>query len=97
MKKTLTALAAAATIATAAIVAPGQAEARNGWWIPGAIIGGLAAGAIIGGALAPPYYYAPGPYYYGPGPAYYGPRCYWQRRRVWDGYRWRIGRVRACY
>ena len=39
-------------------------------------LGGLAAGAIIGGALAAPYYYGPG-YYYGapyyPAPAYYGP------------------------
>ena len=44
---------------------------HGGWgWGVGA---GLAAGAIIGGALvAPRYYYGPGPYYYGPGP-YYGP------------------------
>jgi hypothetical protein len=39
-------------------------------------LGGLAAGAIIGGALAAPYYYGSG-YYYGapyyPAPAYYGP------------------------
>jgi hypothetical protein len=36
---------------------------------------GLLGGAIIGGALASPYYYGgPGPYYYGgPGPYYYGP------------------------
>jgi hypothetical protein len=40
----------------------------RGWgWGAGA---GFAAGAIIGGALARPYYYGPGPYYYGP--AYYG-------------------------
>jgi hypothetical protein len=45
----------------------------RGWgW--GAPLAGLAAGAIIGGAIAgAPYYYGPGPYYYGPGPAYYGP------------------------
>ena len=36
------------------------------------MIGGLAAGAIIGGALASPYYYGGGPAYgYGGGP-YYG-------------------------
>ena len=40
----------------------------RGWgWGAGA---GFAAGAIIGGALARPYYYGPGPYY--SGPAYYG-------------------------
>jgi hypothetical protein len=96
MRKTVTALAAAAAFGLATVAAPGNAEARGGWWIPGAIIGGIAAGAIISGALAPRYY-GPGPYYYGPGPAYYGPRCYWQRRRVWDGYGWRLGRVRVCY
>jgi BA14K-like protein len=29
---------------------------------------GFFAGAVLGGALAAPYYYGPGPYYYGPGP-----------------------------
>jgi hypothetical protein len=97
MKTTLTALATAATIAIASVAAPSEAEARwrGGWWVPGAVIGGLAAGAIIGG-LARPYYYGPGPYYYG-GPVYYGPPCYWQRQREWDGYRWRVARVRVCY
>lgn len=47
---------------------------RRGWgWGGGAFVGGLAAGALIGGALAAPYYYGPGPYYYGPPPAAYGP------------------------
>lgn len=50
---------------------------RRGWG-GGAFVGGLAAGALIGGALAAPYYYGPpGPYYYGPGyapaPAYAPP------------------------
>lgn len=50
----------------------------RGWgWGVGA---GLLGGAIIGGALAAPYYYGgPGPYYgYGPGPYYpaYGPGPY---------------------
>jgi hypothetical protein len=48
---------------------------RGGWgWGLGA---GLVGGAIIGGALAAPYYYGYGPYgapYYGPGPyPAYGP------------------------
>ena len=79
MKKTI-ALAAVTMIAAAAIAAPSPAEARGGR-IAAGIIGGIAAGAIIGGALSSPYYYPPGPVYYGYGPYYYGPRCYW--RRVW--------------
>lgn len=90
MKKIVTALVAAATIAVAAMATSGSADARpwgRGWgWGPGPFIGGLAAGAIIGGALAAPYYYPYG--YYGPYP--YG-QCAW--RTYWNGYRW----VRACY
>jgi hypothetical protein len=38
----------------------------RGWgWGGGAFVGGLAAGALIGGAIAAPYYYG-SPYYYGP-------------------------------
>jgi hypothetical protein len=97
MKKIVTALVAAATIAVAALATSGSAEARwgggwhggwGGWrggWGPGPVVGGFVAGAIVGSALAAPYY----PYgYYGPYP--YGP-CAW--RTVWNGYRW----VRACY
>ena len=61
--KTLTALAAAATLGIAAIAAPQPAEARywGGGWGGGAVaagvIGGLAAGAIIGSAAGyGPYY-----------------------------------------
>jgi len=76
MRTTLTAVAAAATIAVATIAAPTAADARRGWWAP-AIIGGLAAGAIIGSAYARPYYggygyYQPAPVYDGYAPAYYG-------------------------
>lgn len=93
MTRTLTALAAAATLGIAAISAPQPAEARNGGAIAAGIIGGLAAGAIIGSAVGhgPYYAYAPGPYYYGGG---YG--CYWTRQRVWDGWGWRIRPVRVC-
>jgi hypothetical protein len=49
------------------------------WWGRGGCWGcgvgaGFVAGAIVGGALAAPYYYGPGPYYYGPG---YGPGPYY--------------------
>jgi hypothetical protein len=92
MTKTLMTLAAAATIGVAAIAAPTGAEAR-GRWVPGAVIGGLAAGALIAGAAG-----AYGPYGYYGGPAYaYGPGCYIRRERVWDGWAWRWHRVRVCY
>ena len=94
--RTLTALAAAATLGPAAIAAPQPAEARNGGAIAAGIIGGLAVGALIGAA-------ANGPYYgYGPGYAYGGPvgygygGCYWTRQRVWDGWGWRSRRVQVC-
>ena len=66
--KTLTALAAAATIGLAAVATPQPAEARNGGAIAAGIIGGLAVGALIGAAANGPYYgYGPG--YYAAGPA----------------------------
>ena len=80
MYKNLTAIAAAAAIAVTAVVMPTKAEAHNDWWIPGAIIGGLAIAGAVSGAYGP-YYYGPGPYYaYGPGP-YYGPGYYYPRYR----------------
>lgn len=107
MTRTLTALTAAGAIAVAAIATPTTAEARRGGAIA-AGIGGLALGAIVGGAFASPYHYGGGPYYYGgyaPAPVYYGGGpyyaygggCYWQRQRYWDGWGWRLHRVRVCY
>ena len=63
--------------AVGAIATPTTADARWGWWGP-ALLGGFAAGAIIGSAFARPYYYGYGYGYpaYGYGgyyaPAYYG-------------------------
>jgi hypothetical protein len=97
MRKTLTAIAAAATLTLAIVAAPQQAEARHGR--NAAIIGGLALGALAGAAIANGgYYYAPGPaYYYAPGPGYYyGPRCYWTHQRYWSGRHWHSRRVRVC-
>lgn len=88
MRKTLTALAAAATIAVVAVAAPSDAFAqRRGGAVAAGIIGGLAAGAIIGSAIAPRpyYYYEPAPVY-GPPPGYYGPPpggCV-ERQWVWS-------------
>ena len=98
MSKTLTALAAAGTLTFATLAAPQPAEARGGR-IAAGIIGGIAAGAIIGGLASNAYggygYYG-GPRYYAPAPVYYGRHCWWQRDRVWDGYGWRLRRVRVC-
>jgi len=104
MKKTLMALAAVATLAVSAVAAPPAAEARGGR-IAAGVAAGLIGGAIVGGALAGPGYYGYGPGYYGYGPGYgyYGgpayvadDYCVWQRQRFWDGYGWRVRRVRVC-
>jgi hypothetical protein len=79
MKKTLLALATAATVGVASIAAPTAANAQwgHGWghwghhhhfgWgapVAAGVIGGLAAGALIGSAFGAPYY-AYGGYPYG--------------------------------
>jgi hypothetical protein len=96
MKRKLIAVASAAMIAlTAAVATPNKAEAHsNGWWIPGAIVGGLALGAIASGAYRPyygygydPYYYGGGPYYYGGGPYYYGGGPYYYGRPYYRHHR----------
>jgi hypothetical protein len=106
MKNTVIALAAAATLA-AALPSPAQAHCYGCGFAAGAV-GGLAAGAIIGGAIAssrPPVYVEPGPVYVAPPPppAYAEPPdvtgsiCHLERRQVWIegyGYRWR--RVEVC-
>ena len=84
MKKTMFALAAAATIGLGTLAAPQQAEARcHGGGVGPGILGGVAAGAIIGSAIAnhPGYY---GYEYDAPAPV----ACdgYWARRRMYDGY-----------
>lgn len=96
MKKIVLAIATAATLAVTAVAAPAPAEARGGRVAAG-VIGGLAAGALIAGAASGAYAYGPRYGYYG-GPAYVaGPPCGWERQRFWDGYGWRIRRVRVCY
>ena|SRR5436190_23199014 len=107
MRKAVTALAAAATLAAATLATPSTADARRGWWGP-AIIGGFAAGAIVGSAFARPYgyyggYYAPAPVYYDyytPAPAYYsyyGPPAYYGPRPYYGCWRLRYGhRYRVC-
>jgi hypothetical protein len=106
MRKTLMALAAVTTLAVSAVAAPAPAHAQRGFGA--GLAAGVIGGAIVGGALAGPGYYGYGPgYSYGPGYGYYGGGpayvaddyyggCFWQRQRFWDGYGWRVRRVRIC-
>jgi hypothetical protein len=91
MIKTLTGIAAAAALALTMVAAPQPAKAGDGGAFAAGAIGGLAAGAIIGSAVANGPHYA-----YGPAPVYYGPRCWWRSQRVWNGWRWHWARVRVC-
>jgi hypothetical protein len=91
MKITTTALAAAGMLALASVMAPTSADAWcRGCGLAAGIIGGVAAGAIIGGAIAnsaPGYAVVPG---YAPYPAYAAavpvgcPGGYWARRPLID-------------
>ncbi|MBX6426385.1 MAG: hypothetical protein IRZ09_10755 [Variibacter sp.] len=83
MTRTLTALAAATTFAIVAVAAPTDANAhwrRGGGAVAAGIIGGLAAGAIIGSAMAPRYYYEPAPVYVAPPP----PGVCYEQEWVWS-------------
>jgi hypothetical protein len=85
MKKTLTALTAAAIIAGTLAATATDASAQRRGWGPGAVIGGIIGGAIITGAIIasrPSGYVV----YQGYGQPVYGPGCYWASRPVYD--RW---------
>jgi hypothetical protein len=108
MHKSLLGLAAAASIGLASLAAPSSANAGcYGCAVGAGVLGGVAAGAIIGSAIAnnpppPPAYYpppSPPPGYYGPAYAQQalGPGCYWGRRRVWvEGYGYQVRTVPIC-
>ncbi len=70
MRSKLLAGAAIVTVLIGSVAATTSAEARWRGRGGGAFFGGLAAGALIGGAFAASPYYGYGPYY---GPRYYGP------------------------
>ena len=95
MKSIIIALAAAGTLA-AALPSPAQANC-NGCGVAAGVVGGLAAGAIVGSAIANsrPVYVAPPPVYAVP-PPYEGPICHVERQQVWDGYGYRTRRVQVC-
>jgi hypothetical protein len=99
MKATMMAAVTAAALVLTSVAAPRPAEAGGGR-IAAGVIGGLAAGALVGGALAAPQYYGPhgyyGPYGYEGAGYYPGSGCYLQRQRFWDGFMWRVRRVEVC-
>ena len=88
MHKSLIAVTCATGIGIAAAVAPAPANADCvGCAVGAGILGGVAAGAIIGSAIAnsPPGYHPPPPaaYYGSPPPAYaYGGGQCWQLRQA---------------
>ncbi len=100
--KGVRAVIAAVAIAGTLAVSSTEASAWNGrrGWHPGGgavaagVIGGVALGALAAGAYRP--YYRPAPVYVDPQPVYYRPACHWEGRRVWDGWGWRMERVRVC-
>jgi len=93
MKKTLTALLAAATIAVSLAGSATDASAQRGGAFAAGLVGGLVGGAIIGSALSrpayPAYVVAPAPGYVvypGYAAAVPAPGCYWTRMPVYDYY-----------
>jgi hypothetical protein len=91
-------------VVAALACAPARSHAGDGQVAAG-ILGGLAAGAIIGSAARPapppPAYYYPAPVYAPPPPAYVAPvpACYYTPGQpLWDGYRgvWVRPQVRVC-
>ena len=102
MKKIVIAVAAAALLAAAL---PSSAQARcRGCGVAAGVVGGLAAGAIIGSALSRPRYAEPAPIYVAPPPPppptvdYEDePVCHIEHRRYWvRGYGWRYRRIEIC-
>jgi hypothetical protein len=106
MKNTIIACAAAGILAAAS---PSSAQAHcDGCGLAAGVVGGLAAGAIVGSAIAgsrPPVYVEPAPVYVAPPPpAVYeepddvtGGICHLERRQVWiEGYGYRTRRVEVC-
>ena len=90
MKNTIIALAAAGILA-AALPSPAHANC-NGCGVAAGVVGGLAAGAIVGSAIANsrPLYVEPAPVYAPPPPAYAVPPeavdgdvCHVERQQVW--------------
>jgi hypothetical protein len=81
MKKTLTALVAAATLAGSLAATAPEAAAQGRGFLPGLIVGGIVGGAIVAATAPRGYVVYPG---YS-APVNY-PGCYWTRQPVYDAY-----------
>jgi hypothetical protein len=95
--KILIAGLAAASVAASLLATPIEARAGDGGAVAAGIIGGLAAGALIGSAASRPVVVAPAPVYAVPPPP--PPTCYWAPgAAVWDPYRaaWVRPQVQVC-
>ena len=92
---------ACATAAVLAALSPSE-KAFAGHGVAVGLLGGFAAGTLVGAAVAQPryYYYEPVPVEVDMGPpAPMGTGCYWTRGApVWDGYRgaWVRPRIQVC-
>ena len=85
MKNAIAGLVTAISISALAAAHPAHA---GGGDVAAGLIGGFAAGAIVGTVLTP----RPAPVY-----VVEEPQCYWTRGRpIWDGYRWVRTRVQVC-
>jgi hypothetical protein len=92
MKRLLTLVAAAAVVASSFAYTPAQAR---GGAVAAGVVGGLAAGAIIGSAASRNYYN--GPAYAEPSYAPVYGACHTERERVVDEFgRMHVRRVRVC-
>jgi NAD(P)H-hydrate repair Nnr-like enzyme with NAD(P)H-hydrate dehydratase domain len=90
MKNAIAGLVTAFSMSALAAATPARAGSGD---VAAGLIGGFAAGAIVGSALAP----RPAPVYFAPAPVYVEPACYWTRGRpMWDGYRWVRPRIQVC-
>lgn len=102
-----------ATVAVAAFAAtamPFEAQAYcRGCAVGAGVVGGLAAGAIIGSAIAnsaraqEPVYAAPPPPPPGiapadvdPNEAYDSAACHIEKQQIWDGQGWRMSSAEVC-
>jgi hypothetical protein len=107
MKKALTTVLAAATIAVSLAATATDASAqRRGGAIAAGVAAGFIGGAIVGSAIAnsrPAYVVAPAPgyvVYTGYAAPLPGPNCYWTRQPVYDPYGnvvgWRGRAIAVC-
>ncbi|MGE0611620.1 MAG: hypothetical protein AB7G34_11790 [Hyphomicrobiales bacterium] len=96
MKSFLRLAAAIAIVAAASFASITQAEARNdGAVIAGAIIGGMALGAILSNKHSSPHSYA----YESPRTCHQGPtQCRWVQNCWYDKWgRYRCGKRKECF